>query len=172
MKSRAIAVVVLAFALASMAACGGGSQNQVTTPTTVTTQLAATVTVDTMAGQWAADPVTDQQGIDAREAVAGSSCSQIEFKISRDVDSKTATIVFAATCARVRLRGEGKGLMSGDILIWKAEGVATLPDGKTCPFRFVEGNKAQPMGDGIIKVAYNGTVCGAPVSGTEIIHRK
>lgn len=43
-----------------------------------------------------------------------NSCSQIEFKVVRDIDGKSAVIVFAATCTRVRLRGEGRGTVSGD----------------------------------------------------------
>ena len=161
-------------------ACGGVNQSQPTTPTSLTTTPSNSVTpptgdgvtVDTIAGDWSVDPITDPQALAEAEAAAGARCGQIEFRVVRDTDSKTAKILFAATCARLRLRGEGKGVITADVLHWRLEGLVTRPDGTTCPFRFLEGNTAQPVPDGRIKVTYNGMVCGVPVSGTELIRRK
>jgi len=178
MVRRLSVMLIAAIAVAVMFACGGGSQSQPTTPTSVTTTTTTVtgpsdgVSVDTITGDWTADPITDPRALADFEAVAAARCGQIEFRVDRDTDSKTAIILFAATCARVRLRGQGKGVMAGDVLHWRLEGTATRPDGGTCPFRFVEGNTAQPVGDGRIKVTYNGLVCGMPVAGTEIIRRK
>jgi len=129
-------------------------------------------TVDGFVGEWQADPVVDPDGIAAAEAAAAKSCSQVEFHALRDVDSKTAKVVFAATCARVRIRIEGKGVMSGDTLVWKAEGRVPLPNATACVARFVEGNRAQPAPGNLVKVTYNGRICDVPVAGTALVRRK
>lgn len=129
-------------------------------------------TVDGFVGEWQADPVTDPDAVAAAEAAAARSCSQVEFHAVRDVDSRTAAVVFAATCARVRIRIEGKGVMSGDTLVWKAEGRVPLPNGTACVARFVEGNKAQPAPESMVKVTYNGRICDVPVTGTALVRRR
>jgi hypothetical protein len=169
--------LVVAVAAAALAACSTDTQSQPTTPTTQTTTTATTptttaVTVDSFAGQWGADDTTGTATPNLPATASTNSCSEIEFKVVRDVDGKSAVIVFAATCARVRLRGEGRGTVSGDTLYWKAQGVASIADSRQCAFKFLERNTATPVGDGVIKVAYNGTVCDVPVSGTELVRRK
>jgi hypothetical protein len=153
-------------ALAVVIACSNGTPaSPATTPAASTT----VVSVDTFVGQYTAEPPT---AVGDTDPSTTNSCAFIEFHVARDPDSRTAKIVFAATCARVRLRGEGKGTLSGDTLFWKAEGTALLPSARTCAFRFVEGNKATPAGDGLIKVTYNGKVCDTPVSGTALVRRR
>jgi len=129
-------------------------------------------TVDSFVGDWQADPVTDPTAIAAEVAAAARSCSQVEFHAVRDVDSRTAAVVFAGTCARVRIRITGKGTMTGDTLVWQAEGRVTLPNATTCLAKFVEGNKTQPAPEGMVKVSYNGKVCDASVSGTALVRRR
>jgi hypothetical protein len=82
-------------------------------------------------------------------------------------------VVFVATCARVRIRAEGKGTMAGDTLLWKAKGEVTLPNSRTtCVVAFGDGSKAQPVREGLIKVDYKGTVCDAAVAGTALVRRR
>ena len=158
--------------MAGLAACSTGTQSQPATPTGVTNATAPATTVDTFAGTWGQDdPINPGDPIVAATATAGS-CANVEFRVSRDADGKTAAIVFAATCAQVRLRGEGNGTIAGDTLYWKAAGTAALEGGRQCGFRFLEGNKATPAGEGLIKVVYNGTVCDHAVSGTATVRRK
>ena len=179
MTRKLLTGVAVALVMTWMMACGGGSLNQVTTPTAVTTApvsdpvTSPSVSVDGFVGDWQADPLTDPAAIAEAEAAAAKSCSQVEFHALRDVDTKTAAVAFAATCARVRIRVEGKGTISGDALVWKAEGSVTLPNATTCAVKFVEGNKAQPVAEGqAVKVTYNGTVCGTAVGGTALVRRK
>jgi hypothetical protein len=155
-----------------MAACGGASQSQPATPTAASTTTSSAASVDGFVGQWTMDTSTDGLSGVLEAATAASACGQIEFRVVKDADGTSAAIVFAATCARIRLRGEGKGTVSGNILYWKSEGTVTLDSGRSCRFAFTEGNRATPAGDGAIKVAYNGTVCDTPVSGTETVHRQ
>jgi hypothetical protein len=128
--------------------------------------------VEPFIGDWSPDPVTDPAAIAEAEAAAPRSCNQVEFHARRDVDSRTAAVMFAGNCARVRVRLEGKGLMTGDALIWKAEGKVTLPNGNTCAARFADGNKAEPAREGLVKVTYKGSVCGNPVAGTALVRRR
>lgn len=130
------------------------------------------VSVDGFVGDWQADPVVDPDAIAAAEAIAARSCSHVEFRAVRDVDSRTAVVMFAATCARVRIRAEGRGQMSGDTLVWRASGQVTLPNSRTCGVAFGDGNKAQPAAQGLVKVTYNGRVCDAAVSGTALVRRR
>ncbi len=178
MIRRLIAGTAVVLMVAGMIACAGSSSSQLTTPTAVSTATVSepfvppNASVDGLVGDWQADALTDPAAIAAADAAAARSCSQVEFHAVRDVDSKTAVVVFAATCARVRIRVEGKGTMSGDTLVWKAEGKVTLPNGNMCAARFAEGNKAQPAPEGQVKVTYNGAVCGNPVSGTTLVRRR
>jgi hypothetical protein len=103
---------------------------------------------------------------------ANGVCKQVEFKVDKNPDNKTATIVFAATCANARVRGTGDALVSGDSLIWKAQGTVSVGSSRTCAFKFLEGNRATVIVPGQVKVTYNGTVCDIPVSGTQVLVRK
>jgi hypothetical protein len=168
---------VVAVTAAALAACSTNTQSQpatptATTPVTATTPATPAVTLDSFTGQWGAADTTDIAMTAPTATASTNSCNQVEFKVVRDVDGKSAAIVFSATCARVRLRGEGRGTLSGDTLYWKAQGVALIADSRQCAFKFLERNTATPVGDGAIKVTYNGTVCDVPVSGTELVRRK
>jgi hypothetical protein len=131
------------------------------------------VPVDHFLGDWSADPLTDPAEIAAAAAAAGHSCSDVEFRAVLDAEAGTAVVGFAATCARLRVRAQGRGVISGNALVWRAEGTAAAPAGSTtCAARFVERNRAEPVATGQIKVTYNGTVCGTAVSGTALVRRR
>ena len=55
------------------------------------------------------------------------------------------------------------------MLNWTAEGTATR-SGLTCPFNLTQGTAA-PEGSGV-RVTFAGTVCGLPVSGSELLQKK
>jgi len=151
MTRRLTTLIAAVMMIGVMLACGGSSTSQPTTPTAVPTAGPAApattpaaspdASVEPFIGDWSPDPVTDPEAIAEAEANAARRCSQVDFKVVRDVDSKTAAVVFVATCARVRIRATGMGNMVGDTLFWRARGEATLPNAtRTCPVTFVEGN--------------------------------
>jgi hypothetical protein len=183
MIRRVVVGAVVAAVAATFIACSSSSAPQSTTPAAPTPAVA---TVDPFVGNWSVDeppgtvdPAADPTAFDPAvfdPAVASTAgpvnCSHVEFRVVREPDPKGAVIVFAATCARVRFRGEGKGVLTDGVLVWKAQGQVTLPSDKTCAFRFVEGNRAVPVSDGLIKVTYNGTVCDRRFAGTTLVRRR
>jgi hypothetical protein len=178
MTRRFLVGLAVAVAAATLVACSSSSSSQPSSPSATSAASSPTVTVDAFVGQWA-DTTSTGVSSDTGQAentavtlVPNGVCSLIEFKVDRSTDSSSAVIAFAATCANARLRGLGTGQVSGGTLYWKAEGVLSLASGRTCQFKFVEGNRAAPAGEGFVKVSYNGTVCDIPVSGTQIVKRK
>ena len=114
------------------------------------------------------------------EAIAGSwtlgssgslpdGCSALDYTITKSADGQSGEIQFDGTCAGVRATGTGKGTLSGSTLQWTAEGTATR-EGLTCPFNVTQGT-AQLEGNGV-RVTYAGTVCGVPVSGSDLLQRR
>ena len=177
MTRTLIGGIAVALGMTLMVACQ--KKESPTAPTTVSAPAVAvppsspSVSVDSFVGDWQTDPVTDPASIAEAEAAAPRSCSQVEFRAVRDVDSRTAAVVFAATCARVRIRATGVGTLVGDTLLWRARGEVTLPNAaRTCAVIFGDGSKAQPAGEGLVRVAYNGTICAAPVSGHALVRRR
>lgn len=178
MTRRLLFGLVVAVVAAVLMACGSDLPSQPTTQTVATAASSPTSTVEGFLGHWGSDtsgePTAESGvGVDVPATlVSNGRCSLLDFKVDRDADSRSAVVVFVATCANARIRGEGKGQVSGDTLYWRAGGTVTLAGGRTCPFAFAEGNSATPAGSGLVKVTYNGTVCGIPVSGTQIVKRK
>jgi len=178
MIRRLLTLCALAALMAAVAACAASS-NQSVAPTTPTSTTVATTpdptpsgTVDPFVGDWQADPLTDAASIAEAEAAAPKVCNQVEFHALRDADSKTAAIVFAGTCARVRIRVAGIGNLVADGLVWRGQGRVVLPNGTTCAAVFADGNRAQPAGANFVKVTYNGKICDAPVSGIAMVRRQ
>jgi hypothetical protein len=169
--------LLVAVAAAGFIACGDPASQPTqptATPVTQTTSV-STATVDGFVGLWSPDDGTPLS-FDGPENTADSidpkgACHLMEFKIDRDTDAKTAKIMFAATCANARIRGQGTGMMNEGVLIWKAQGLVLLASGEKCAFQFVEGNSAERVPEGL-KVHYNGKVCDVPVSGTQIVKKK
>lgn len=77
----------------------------------------------------------------------------------------TATIAYTATCSGVPVTGTGSGTLNGTTLTWTTNGTAA----NNCAFG-LNGTAAADTGTDL-RVAYSGTVCGLPVSGTETLHR-
>jgi hypothetical protein len=178
MTRRLILGLFVAVVAVVLVACSTDSPSQPTTPTVATTASSPTATLEVFLGQWGSDTSgepTAEPGVGISvpaTLVSNGRCSLLDFKVDRDADSRSAVIVFIATCANARIRGEGRGQVSGDTLYWRAGGTVTLAGGRTCPFTFADGNSATPAGSGLVKVTYNGTVCSMPVSGTQIVKRR
>jgi hypothetical protein len=74
------------------------------------------------------------------------------------------------TCAgNISLTGTGAGTLSGSTLDWSASGVVGQ-GGVNCPFTFTNGTATQDSSGNLV-VAYSGTVCAIPVSGTETVKK-
>jgi len=177
MIRRGTAVAALLALIALMAACAGSSQPA--SPTAVApapaTPAAAVVpagAVEDFVGVWGEDETAGSADYTAADPTVEPACRGIEFRIDRDVDSKTANIVFAASCAAIRLRVEGKGLMTEGVLLWRAQGRALLPDNTACAVVFGDGSRAVRVADGVIRVFYKGTVCDKDVAGSVLAKRK
>jgi hypothetical protein len=167
---------IVAAAIAGVGACSKKEAAAPTAPTmTTTSTTAASGTVDGFLGLWSPDdgtpPAFDGPENTADSIVPSAACRLMEFKIERDTDAKTAKIMFAATCANARIRGIGAGMMNEGVLFWRAQGLVALPSGNKCAFKFLEGNRAERVPDGL-KVHYNGIVCDVPVSGTQVVKKK
>lgn len=175
--------LLFGFAVAAIAAalwaCSTEPPAQPASPSATTAATSSsTVTIETFTGQWGtatSDGTSSDLGVPENSAVtlvANGVCSLLAFNVEKNADNATAAIVFAATCANARIRGTGTGRVSDGVLSWRAQGTLQLASGRACAFAFTEGNSATPAGQGLIKVVYNGTICGHPVSGTQVVRRK
>jgi hypothetical protein len=120
---------------------------------------APTVSLDAFAGTWnSTAPSTPATG-----------CGNLKYTVT-PVSASSANVTFAATCASsVGVTGTGTGSISGSTLNWTAAGLVSQ-GGVNCPFTLTNGKATQET-DGTVKVVYSGTVCGIPVSGTEIVKK-
>jgi hypothetical protein len=152
-------VLILVLALATTACYGLDSLfNQL--PTSASSSSASSTSVRSYLGTWMGPAVA---------APTAPSCTNLQWKIT----SQTATQItgdLTGTCA-------GGTILAGTL-------VATITDATTIPWA-ASGNAAQGttvcaftmagtgtfQGTSNILVTYTGTVCGAPVSGTDTITR-
>jgi hypothetical protein len=175
-RLTAVAALVAFVALtALMAACAGSpgpAAPTATTPATPPAAVAPVLTVSDFVGVWGEDDSPGASVFTAGDATAEPVCRGVEFRIDRDADSRSANVVFAASCVAIRLRVEGKGLMTGNALLWRAQGRAQLADGTACPVAFGDGSRAERTADGVIRVTYKGTVCDREVAGSVLARRK
>ena len=116
-----------------------------------------TASLDAFAGSWrSTTPPT------------ATTCGNIQYTVTPS-NSTTATVTFAATCAgNIQVNGNGSGQMKGSTLNWSAQGLVGQ-GGVNCPFNFTNGKAVEDAAG--IKVTYSGTVCGIPVSGTEVVKK-
>ena len=78
-------------------------------------------------------------------------------------------MVFAATCAsNISVNGSGSGTLVGNVITWSASGLVGQ-GGVNCPFSFNNNTATIDTTSNQIAVAYTGSVCGIPVSGTETV---
>lgn len=129
-----------------------------TTPTSPTTPT-PTTSVEAFAGTWASvTPSTPPTG-----------CGNLKYTVT-PTTTTSANVSFTATCAgNINVTGSGAGTLSGSVINWSASGLVAQ-GGVNCPFTFTN-SKATLEASGQIAVAYTGTVCGIPVSGTETVKK-
>ena len=156
MRHSLPALTVLMLACATAAGCDlfKKDNKEPASPTSPT----PTVSLNVFAGTWASvTPTTPATG-----------CGTVKYTVT-PVNTTTATVTFAATCAgNIQVTGSGNGQVNGSSLDWSAQGLVGQ-GGVNCPFTFTNGKAVEDPGG--IKVTYSGTVCGIPVSGTEIVKK-
>lgn len=160
MKSSLLAAMTLACVFA--AGCdllnpkSSSSESTTTSPTSPSTPTAS---IDAFAGTW--------QSVTASTPASG--CGNLKYTIT-PVGSTSANVTFTATCAsNINVSGSGAGSLSGSTINWTATGLVGQGN-VNCPFAF--SNSTATLGtDGTIAVAYTGSVCGIPVSGTETVKK-
>lgn len=101
-------------------------------------------------------------------ATPATGCGNVSYIVT-PLSTSSATVTFSGTCAgNIQVSGTGSGQVNGASLDWSAQGLVGQ-GGVNCPFTFTNGKAVEdPAG---IKVTYAGTVCGIPVSGTEIVKK-
>jgi hypothetical protein len=159
MKSRFAAACVLACVFSAgcdLPFLGGKDKDGPTSPTSPT---GPTTSVDAFAGTWTSITVTNP----------ATGCGNFKYTVTPTTTS-SANVTFSATCAgNIAVTGSGAGTLSGDTISWSANGLVAQ-GGVNCPFSFTN-SKAVLGADGQITVTYSGTVCGIPVSGTEVVKK-
>jgi hypothetical protein len=158
MKSRLAAACLLACAVS--AGCDlpflngkGKDKDNPTGPTS------PTATLDAFAGTWSS--------VNASNPATG--CGNVKYIVT-PTTTASANVTFTATCAgNISVSGSGTGTLSGDTMTWTANGLVSQ-GGVNCPFAFTN-SRATLGADGNVTVNYTGTVCGIPVSGTEVVKK-
>lgn len=148
--------LLLACALA--AGCGLFNKKE-DGPDSPTAPTAPTASLETFAGTWSSTSTV----------IPATACGNLKYTVT-PVNTTTANVTFAATCAgNIQVSGTGTGKVTGATLDWNAQGLVGQ-GGVNCPFSFTNGKATEEAGSGI-KVTYSGTVCGIPVSGTEVVKK-
>ena len=125
------------------------------TPTGPTTNAS----LDAFAGTWTS----------VTASTPPTGCGNLKYIVT-PTTSSSANVSFTATCAgNIAVAGSGAGTLSGSTVTWSASGLVGQ-GGVNCPFTF-PGNKATLGADNQLVVAYSGTVCGIPVSGSEPVRK-
>ena len=123
------------------------------------TEPAASVTMESFAGTWASQTAS----------TPATACGTVKYTVVA-TNATTGNVTFEATCAgSIKVNGTGAGKIVGDTLEWSAQGLVSQ-GGVNCPFTFGTG-KAKADASGAIVVDYAGTVCGIPVSGSEVVKK-
>lgn len=138
---------------------------------------AACDTLDKLTGKNPASPSPSAASMDAfagtwASTSAGSpatGCGNVKYTVT-PVSATSANVTFSGTCASsIQVNGTGTGKVNGSTLEWSAQGLVGQ-GGTNCPFSFPGGKASEEAGGGI-KITYAGTVCGIPVSGTEVVRK-
>ncbi len=97
-------------------------------------------------------------------STGSGACTAINWSIA-PATLTSATITYTATCAGVPVSGTANGTLNGATLNWTTTGTAA----NACPYAL--GGTAVPDANADLRVAYSGTVCGVPVTGSDILRR-
>ena len=161
MKSRFAAACVLAclFSTGCEMLGLGDKKDEPTGGGTPTSPSGPSTPVEAFAGTWSSISVSNP----------ASGCGNLKYTVTPTTTS-SAMVTFTATCAsNIAVSGSGSGTLSGDTINWSANGLVAQ-GGVNCPFTFTNG-KATLGADGNVTVNYTGSVCGIPVSGTEVVKK-
>jgi hypothetical protein len=112
--------------------------------------------LNAISGTWTA---TSAAGV----APTTSSCHVGTFTVT-PTDATNATITYSVTCTGIQISGTGTGTMNGTTLNWTTTGT-----NGSCSFSLT-GTAVSPSTTEL-DVTYTGTVCGVPVSGSEVMNR-
>jgi hypothetical protein len=119
----------------------------------------STGSLEAFAGTWAS----------TTQSTPATACGNVRYTVT-PVSGTAAHVTFSATCAStIQVTGTGTGKMNGSTLEWTAQGLVGQGD-TNCPFSIPNGKATEEIGGGI-KVSYAGTVCGIPVSGSEVVKK-
>jgi len=157
-----------AFALALAAVLTAGcdllpnnkNSSTTTSPTSPTTPT--TASISSFAGTW--------QSATAATTLPITGCGNLTYTVT-PTGANSAAVVFAATCAsNISVNGSGSGTLSGNVITWSAGGLVGQ-GGVNCPFSFNNNTATIDSTTNQVAIAYNGTVCGIPVSGSETVKK-
>jgi len=119
----------------------------------------SSVSLEAFAGTWTSTSA----------ATPATGCGNLKYTVT-PLNTSSANVTFAGTCAgNIQVTGTGTGKVNGSTLEWSAQGLVGQ-GGINCPFTFPDGKATEEAGGGL-KVVYSGTVCGIPVSGSEIVRK-
>jgi hypothetical protein len=119
----------------------------------------SSASMDAFAGTWSS--------VAASNPATG--CGNLKYTVTPTTTS-SANVTFSATCAgNIAVTGSGAGTLNGETINWSANGLVAQ-GGVNCPFTFTN-SRATLGADGQVTVNYSGTVCGIPVSGTEVVKK-
>lgn len=126
-----------------------------TSPSTSASTTSSALTA--LSGTWASSPSSA-----GATAVSGV-CSNTQYTVT-PVGTDRATVTYGATCMGIAIRGTGDGVASGNTVTWNTAGSAG-------PCGFTLNGTATPVNNSSARITYSGTVCGMPVSGSEVLTR-
>ena len=149
-----LTALLLACALAAGCDLFKKDSSDSSTPTTPS----PSVSLNVFAGTWSS----------ATASTPATGCGSVKYTVT-PLNTTSANVSFTATCAaNIQVAGSGTGQLNGSSLDWNAQGLVSQ-GGVNCPFTFTNGKAVEDPGG--IKITYSGTVCGIPVSGTEIVKK-
>src|SRR5262252_4768044 len=154
-----------AFALAAACVLTAGcdllnNKDSSSSSTTPTAPTAPTTSMTAFAGTW--------QSTSAATTLPVTGCGNLTYTVT-PTGTNSAAVVFAATCAsNISVNGSGSGTLSGNVVTWSAGGLVGQ-GGVNCPFSFNNNTATIDSTSSQVTIAYTGTVCGIPVSGSETV---
>jgi hypothetical protein len=159
--------LALLLALASLSACASEPAGGTLPPSPSAAGSAATgssaTSTTSMVGPWESNALATVPGPKA--------CANFRFEIT----SQTATSIagtFSAVCGHgLALSGSTTGQLLGETLAFSFEGAATIPGTGSCQISLSGTGTIEDKGQAL-RLAYSGTTCLGPVSGTEVLHKK
>ena len=161
MKSSIASALALACVLTAGCDLLNNSSNPgSTTTTTPTSPTTPTTSITAFAGTW--------QSTASTLPVTG--CGNLTYTVT-PTGTSSANVTFAATCAsNISVNGSGSGTLAGNVITWSASGLVGQ-GGVNCPFTFNNNTATIDGTTNQVTIAYTGSVCGIPVSGTDTVKK-